>query len=297
MKKGVVVNPSEFSDNHVDFLKKHCAILIGESYKTPLSTDELVTGQYIYLSNSLPFHGAVIVVDNLTDFHSGMPKDFCQKLVDDKDYKFKAVSGSGNEFNNVSGFSERLVFHREHGLQHQLLCSNFGEAAWVNVTGMEVFLEKSVMQNKEVDNKPQTKTENEDFIKDFMKEFERKISLDNPSVNVKVADYRDAKSHLNDMVRDLSQCVNNKERMFWLKTTERMFFEYRTFSCKRATPRDHELFQVALNRISDAMEGCLKKISSPDQPRKKINIHELPPESKRMLDLNKVKNREGDPSP
>lgn len=297
MKNGIVINPSEFGSDHVDFLKKHCAVLVDGNYKTPQSTDELVTGQYVYLSSSLPFHGAAIVIDNLTDFHAGMPKDFCQKLVDDKDCKFKAVSKSGNDFNNVSGFAERLVFHREHGLQHQLLCDNFGDASWVNVTGMEVFLEKSFMQSKDLGEKNKTKTENEDFIKEFIKVFESKISLDKPSTNVKVSEYRDAKSHLNDMVRDLSQCVNNKERMSWLKRTERMFFEYRDYTCKRATPRDRELFNFAINKFSEAMENCLKRISSPDDIKQRKSIHELPAESKRMLDLSKVGNGMSDPSP
>lgn len=289
MKKGIAINPNEFSDNPLDFLKKHCAILVGNNYKTPLSTDELVTNQYIYLSNKLPFHGAVIVVDKLTDFHLGMTKDFCQKLIEERDYKFKAISNSGNEFNNVSGFAERIVFHRDHGLQHQLLCDNFGDACWVNVTGMEVILQQSLMEKGNAKKNIEPKMENEEFIKNFLSNFEHKVSSESRYVNVKVADYRDAKSHLNSMVRDLSQCVNNKERVSWLTTTERMFFEYRSLSCKRATPDDHRLFNTAINKVLSAMEDCLVRVSKPDTPRQTKAINEQPTESKKILNLNKFK--------
>lgn len=257
--------------------------VIREGVHQRVTLDELRTGESVFPDPALKISMPMIVVDNLTQFTPDLPEETAALLMQATKPEYIAKNPANHRSQTVDvpikGVAQRMALHREHGLSHQLLTTIAGgNHAWVNVTGMPV---------QQPERMPAIEMKN--FAVNFYGEFRAKMLVPAEVVNVKAEDFNDAKSHIGSLVRDYHDCADHQERKAWLLRAEKNLLQYRGYDCPRMKDREGNIdaYQNVMNKLIFQMGQCVAGLMQPEAPKVQRSLEDLPPESQRLLKINK----------
>lgn len=255
-----------------------------------VTLDQLQTGETVYPDPELKIPLPMVVVDNLPQFTPDLTEDDAAHLVQAKVPKYVTAPPINQRSQDIDvpirGVAQRMALHRQYGLSHQLLTTVAGgNPAWINVTGMSV---QQPAQNPD--------KEMAAFATQFYGDFRLKMLSAAEVVNVKVEDFKDAKSHMGDMTRDYHSCANHQEKKAWLLRAEKNLLKYRGYDCPRMKDRDENMstYRDVMNKLISQMGVCVSALSEPEAPKVKRSLEDLPPESQRLLNIGKGRDNDSD---
>jgi len=310
-----IVGPEVYSLSPERLLER-CSVL-RDGVHQKVSLDNLKTGELIFPPASMKLHLPFIVVDNLNDYTGRLSHEDCMDLLNNSDTAFLASSrypdtpDMSDGLSDIRGFSERMVFHRQHSLSHQLLTNTLGDALWINVTGMHVsgspHPPSQDHAHKALGAQPYKAFQeqfykrldahqaNKEFAEQFANNFITQMNEPPIQQKVSIEDLRDAKSHIGSITRDYHSCVNHGEKKLWLQRAETQLLKYRGFECARSKKSEDvtSAFKEVMNNLILQMEVGVKSLCQPEEPRVKRSLEDLPPESRRLLNINKTKEGPG----
>ncbi|EKP0310145.1 hypothetical protein JE959_000119 [Aeromonas veronii] len=258
--------------------------VIRDGVRQRVTLDELITGETVYPDPELKIPMPMVVIDNLSAFTADLPENAAEMLVQTSTPQYITTPHQSRFSDTIEvptrGVAQRMVLHRNHGLSHQLLTTVAGGSpAWINVTGLSV-------------QQPSISHENDmlNFALQFYVDFRSKMLVPAEVVNVKAEDFKEAKSHMGRLTRDYHACADHQEKKTWLLRAEKNLLQYRGYDSPRMKDRadNMNIYRDVMNKLIFQMGGCVADLMGPEPQQVKRSLKDLPPESRRLLNLNKA---------